>query len=216
MDGPTRIRESEAAVLEDEIAEQCGILNVATGRLVALIGRVLVTESYAGAGIRSAEQWVAWKCGVSTTRARSLVSLARRLPELPVTRSALEAGKLAEDQVAVICRHTPTHYDAEAAELGRAATVTQLRRALGRHSFAEPVARPDSTAEAESEPEERRRVNFGFDDDGWWRLNAVLPTRRVGAPGRSRRRSAQPNPTASSWSSSFTPNTGSSRSMNGG
>jgi len=175
MDAATSISESEVSALEDEIAEQCGILNVATGRLVALIGRVVATESYAGAGIRSPEQWVAWKCGVSTARARSLVSMARHLPELPVTRSALEAGELAEDQVAVICRHTPTHNDAEAAELGRSATVTQLRRALGRHSFAKPASKPDSKAEAEPEPEGRRRANFGFDDDGWWRLNAVLP-----------------------------------------
>ncbi|MDQ6839371.1 MAG: hypothetical protein M3137_13855, partial [Actinomycetota bacterium] len=63
--------ETEAAVLEDEIAEMCGILNVAMGRLGALIWRVLATEAYAGAGIRSPEQWVAWKCGVSLGRARS-------------------------------------------------------------------------------------------------------------------------------------------------
>ncbi len=56
--------DAETTILEDAIAEVCGILNVATGRLVSLIGRVLVTESYAGAGIRSPEQWVAWKCGV--------------------------------------------------------------------------------------------------------------------------------------------------------
>ncbi len=162
--------EAGASVLEDEIAEVCGILNVATGRLVSLIGRVLATESYAGAGIRSPEQWVAWKCGVSLGRARTLVSMARRLPELPVTGVALEAGELAEDQVAVICRHTPDHNDAEAAELARSATVSQLRRTLGRHTFAKPTTEP----EPEPEPEPRR-VNFGFGDDGLFRLSAVLP-----------------------------------------
>jgi len=165
--------EAEAAVLEGEIAEQCGILNVATGRLVSLIGRVLATEAYAGAAIRSPEQWVAWKCGVSLGRARALVNMARRLPELSVTRSALEAGELAEDQVAVICGHTPAHNDAEAAELGRSATVSQLRRALGRHSFAKPAADPVDP-KPEPEPEEARRVGFGFGDDGMWRLSAVL------------------------------------------
>jgi len=44
-------KEAEATRLEDEIAEQCGILNVATGRLVSLIGKVLETGFYAGAGI---------------------------------------------------------------------------------------------------------------------------------------------------------------------
>nr|MDQ6945897.1 13E12 repeat family protein [Actinomycetota bacterium] len=156
--------------LEDDIAEVCGILNVATGRLVALIGRVLASESYAGAGIRSPEQWVAWKCGVSLARARTLVTMARRLPELPETRAALEAGQLAEDQVAVICRHTPAHNDAEVAELARSATVAQLRRILGRHTFAKPTI--DPKPEPEPEP---RRVNFGFGDDGLFVLSAVLP-----------------------------------------
>ncbi|MDQ6798379.1 MAG: 13E12 repeat family protein, partial [Actinomycetota bacterium] len=116
---------ADTGQLEDEIAEVCGILNVATGRLVSLIGRVLACESFAAAGIRSPEQWVAWKCGVSLGRARSLVAMSRCLPELPETRAALEAGELAEDQVAVVCRHTPAHNDAEAAELACSATVAQ-------------------------------------------------------------------------------------------
>ncbi|MBA3268499.1 MAG: DUF222 domain-containing protein, partial [Acidimicrobiia bacterium] len=157
-------REDEAAALEEEIAETCGILNVATGWLVSLIGRVLATESYAGSGIRSPEQWVAWKCGVSLGRARSLVAMARRLRELPETRSALEAGELAEDQVAVIVRHSPTHNDAEAATLARSATVSQLKRTLGRSTFATAKAE----CEPEPEPEEARRVSFGFEDDGSW------------------------------------------------
>jgi len=184
-------REAEAALLEGEIADVCGILNVATGRLVSLIGRVLATESYAGAGIRSPEQWVAWKCGVSLGRARALVAMARRLPELPKTRTALEAGELAEDQVAVICRYTPARNDGEAADLGRAATVAQLKRTLSRYAFDErvrppkpepkpepPKREPEGTepdAKPEPEPEEARRANFGFDDDGSWRMSAVLP-----------------------------------------
>jgi len=137
---------ANVAQLEEEIAEVCGIVNVATGRLVPLIGKVLDTESYAGAGIRSPEH------------------------ELPETRAALEGGELAEDQVAVICRHTPTHNDAEVAELARAATVSQLRRTLGRHTFAKPT--PDPGPEPEPDA---RRVNFGFGDDGSFRLSAVLP-----------------------------------------
>src|SRR5206468_2896449 len=83
------------------------IIDVATGSRGSLIGQVLATESWAGAGIRSPEQYVAWQCGVSLGRARTLVAMARRLPELAETRALLEAGELAEDQVAVICRHVP-------------------------------------------------------------------------------------------------------------
>src|SRR3954467_13600782 len=86
--------ESVARGLEAEIAEVCGLLNATTARLVALIGQVLATGAWEGAGIRSVEQWVAWQCGVSPGRARALVAMARRLPELPVTATAFTAGEL--------------------------------------------------------------------------------------------------------------------------
>src|SRR5947208_15013632 len=95
------VAEAEAARLEAEMAEVCGVLNAATGRLVGLIARVIETGAWEGHGIRSAEHWVAWRSGVSRGRARTLVAMARRLGELPHTRSALAAGQLAEDQVAV-------------------------------------------------------------------------------------------------------------------
>src|SRR5919202_4234618 len=104
-------REAEAERLEAEIAEVCGLLHATTGRLVELIRQVIETEAWQGWGIRSAEQWVAWKCGVSSARARSLVAMARRLGELPETRAALEPGELSEDQAAVVCRRAPAHVD---------------------------------------------------------------------------------------------------------
>ena len=52
------------------MAEACGMLHASTALLVRLIGRVLKTEAWQGFGVRSAEQWVAWKCGVSPGRAR--------------------------------------------------------------------------------------------------------------------------------------------------
>ena len=161
--------EAKGAALEDEIAEVCGVINAAVGRLVGLIARVLAAEAWEGVGIRSAEQWVAWKCGVSLSRARRLVAMARRLSELPETKAAMAAGELGEDQVAVICRHAPTHIDAQAAELARSATVAQLGRVLGSYVYEDEKAAP---AEA---PEEPRRVSFGYDEQGSWRLSACLP-----------------------------------------
>ncbi|MGH9224925.1 MAG: DUF222 domain-containing protein [Acidimicrobiales bacterium] len=160
--------EAEAARLEREIAEVCGLLNAANARLVGLIADVLATESWQGWRTRSPEHWVAWKCGVSPGRARSLVAIARRLRVLPETKAAFDAGELSEDQVAVVCRHAPESVDAEAAELARSATVTQLRRVLGGYSF-------EAEAEAAKPAEERRQVTFNYTDDGSWRLSALLP-----------------------------------------
>jgi len=75
--GVVREREAEVARLEGEIAEVCGVLNAATGRLVDLIATVLATDAWTGAGIRSPQHWVAWQCGVSARRARALVAMAR-------------------------------------------------------------------------------------------------------------------------------------------
>ncbi len=170
-------REAEAARLEGEIAEVCGLINAVTARLVRLLGQVLETGSWEGAGIRSPEQWVAWKCGVGSGRARSLVTMARRLSELPQTRAAFEAGELAEDQVAVVSRYAPVSTDAEVAELARQATVGQLRRALGSYRFAEPPKAAEPALGPAPEPvTEAREVVFGHDLDGSWRLSAVLPS----------------------------------------
>ena len=146
-------KEAVAAELEAEIAEVCGVMNAATGRLVHLIAGVLETESWQGWGIRSASHWVAWKCGVSPSRARTLVLMARRLGELPVTRAAIEAGELCEDQVAVICRHVPAGHDAEAATLASSATVVQLRRVLGRYGFDEDAKADPTEPREPAEPD---------------------------------------------------------------
>src|SRR5690349_18764542 len=99
--------------LETELAEVCHVINVATGRLLSVIARVLEAESWKIPGVHSPSQWVAWKCGVSPARARTLVLMAGRLAELPESRAALESGEAAEDQLAVVCRHAPASMDAE-------------------------------------------------------------------------------------------------------
>jgi len=165
-------KEAAAERLEAEIAEVCGVLHAATGRLVGLIGQVVETEAWQGWGIRSAEQWVGWKCGMTPERARRLVAMARRVPELPETFSALVAGELSEDSVAVISRGAPAATDAEVASLARTTTVTQLRRVLGKYSFDEPRPEPEPDPEPVAEV---RRVSFNHTESGSWRLSAELP-----------------------------------------
>ena len=174
---PASAHELEAKRLEGEIAELCGLLNATTARLVGKIAEVLTTESWTGSGIRSAEHWVAWQCGVSTGRARRLVAMARRLGELPEAEAAFGAGELSEDQVVVIARHTPVHNDGEVTGFARDATVSQLQRTLRTYPVAEP-ARAEAEAASEPEPvpsEECREVSFGHTDSGRWRLSADLP-----------------------------------------
>ena len=73
---------------------------------------------------------------------------------------------------AVLVRHAPAATDAEVATLARHATVAQLERVLGNYVFAQPV-RESSTTIDPSVPEPRR-VRFGYDEEGTWRLFALL------------------------------------------
>jgi hypothetical protein len=61
------------------------------------------------------------------------------------------------------------------ATLARSASVTQLQRVLGRYAPAEPAPDESDPEVPEPKPEEPRRVSFGFDDEGSWRLSALLP-----------------------------------------
>jgi hypothetical protein len=171
-----RDRDPESSELEAEIAQTCGVMNATAAHLVRLIARVLESGTWQVSGIHSAMQWVAWQCGVSPARARSLVAMARRRAELPTVSAAFDAGELCEDQVAVICRHAPAGIDAEVADLARAATVAQLRRVLGSYPFAQPAPEAEpAEAPQLTPPEEDRSVSFGQTESGSWRLSAVLP-----------------------------------------
>jgi len=157
------------------MAEVCGVLNAATGRLVALIAKAVATGAWQQGGICSPGHWVAWQCGLSPARARSLVSMANRLGGLPATRAALEAGRLSEDQVAVVCRHAPASTDAEMAAFAQRATVSQLSRSLSRYVFAGGDNGQPAEDTGSAPPEEVRTVSFSHHDDGSWRLSARLP-----------------------------------------
>jgi len=154
--------EQAAEVADARIARLMGIINAATAELVSVIKGVLETDAWGGAGLRSPEQWVAWRAGVSPARASDLVRMARRLPELAVVESAFADGRLSEDSVKLIAKRVPAERDAEVAELAQVMTVPQLARVLRALPGAEP-------AEAEVEAQ----VSFGHDDGGRWSLRAT-------------------------------------------
>lgn len=77
----------------------------------------------------------------------------------------------------MIAHRAPASIDAEVAELAPAATVAQLRRVLSKYSFgAEPATEP-----GEPPAEQARRVSFGFDESGTWRLSGRAAPPHEGA-----------------------------------
>jgi hypothetical protein len=131
----------EARDVEQQLAAVCGELNAAHARLAALVAEAVAGELWHGAGLRSAEHWVAWKTGLSPARAAQVVAIARRRDELPALWQAFADGELAVDQVAAVVTRTPAWADAEMCELARHATVSQLRTVAGRYPF-DPPAEP--------------------------------------------------------------------------
>jgi Domain of unknown function (DUF222) len=116
--------------IEMALNEAVGRVNVAHAELVAVIVEVLESGCWNGHGIRSPEHWITWKTGVSATRARDLVLIARRTAELPVTTEVFRNGLLSVDQVAVIARETPAEFDETVSELAKSSTVPQLQSVL--------------------------------------------------------------------------------------
>ena len=136
--------ERQLDAVEAEIADICGVLNVAHGRLVELVSRVIEAELWKGWGIRSVEHWLTIRAGLSRSQANRIVATARRQADLPVTMERLRSGELTLDQAAAVAALAPAHIDARAASLASVSTVTQLRSTRHRHRFAEQADLDDA------------------------------------------------------------------------
>jgi hypothetical protein len=182
-----------AVALNHRIAVTCGQLNAAHGQLVTLVAEAITAEAWAG--FRSVEHWLTIQAGISTSTAARIVSIARRVGELPVTIEGLVRGELTVDQAAVVARFVPAHNDTEVLQFAAAATVSQLRSTLRRYPFDHPAGERVETADGESgsqgpvgEPGDtgpvvvdgmsgpvdigdRYRCSWMFDDDGNFRLH---------------------------------------------
>src|SRR5262245_27105090 len=84
----------QPASLDDRIAAAGGHLNACYAALVELIREVIAVEAWHGFGIRSVEQWITWRTGLSTNHARTLVELAASAEAHPRVAAAFAAGEL--------------------------------------------------------------------------------------------------------------------------
>ena len=152
---------------EGEATAVMGAVNAGIARLVAAVRDLIVTEGWAGVGIRSPEHWITWKAGVSHARAEGLVRVARRAGELPACWALFEAGRLTEDAMVRIARRVPTSRDAEIAGLAPTLLISQLDRLLR--------ALPEQVDGTPGAPEPERVVRVRDGRDGWTRATICLP-----------------------------------------
>jgi hypothetical protein len=129
--------------LFEEVAELCGQRNAIDGRLVEIVAEIERDGLWGATGARSLSALVAWKTGVTSHNAETMVAVARRLEEFPRCAEGLRGGRLSLDQVGVIAERAAEGSDAHYAELAASATVSQLRTAVKLEPRPDPDPRPE-------------------------------------------------------------------------
>lgn len=198
-----RAREARQRALWTRMAQVAGRLNRAQAELVDVAAELVDDGLWGDGGFSSPEHYLVVRAGLSPAHAREVVAIARRRGELVEASSALGAGELSLDQVAVLAHGVPATHQASATALAREATVPQLRRAVARHAFpaatagdgadpADAVAGPgaedpvtvvrevDPMSPAEKRACARPELSMSYDADGRFQLRYSAPA-TVGA-----------------------------------
>lgn len=125
----------------EQIGQLSGQIAQLHAQLVTTTAQVIADEAWKGDGIRSVEHFLEVKSGLDRSTVRKIVTMARRVEELPETAELLSAGRVTLDQAAVVAAHAPASHSMDVASFAENATVSQLRRALaGWFHDPEPVA----------------------------------------------------------------------------
>ena len=146
--------------LFDELAELTGQRNAIDGRIVDIVAQIDGDRLWGNTGCRSIAALVAWKLGVSSRNAETVVAVANRIREFPRCVEGLREGRLSLDQVGVIAERAGEGSDAHYVGLAENATVTQLRTAVK----LEPRPKP-------SRPQPEPSITTSSDEHGTtWRV----------------------------------------------
>ncbi len=108
-----------------------------------------------------------WRIGLSGNHAAELVRIARRSTALPQCTAALRDGTMSLDQLDVVARNVPDHYDADVVDIAQMSTVAQLNRALSKMPFTDE---PDTPP-----PPPIHEVRTNTDRHGRYHLRACGP-----------------------------------------
>ena len=148
----------------------CGHLNVLNAQLVELAAEALMTEAWAGCGVRSLQHWLTWQAGISPGHAREVVRLAEARDTHPAIMSTFAAGAISIDQAAAATK-APAYLDEHLAQTVTYATVPQLRTMARGARTVPPVPKNPELAPSES-------LAGWFDDDGRYHLRGELDADR--------------------------------------
>ncbi len=154
--------------IEAEIERLAAGIAATSARWLLLIGEYDARDGWwTWHGVKSAADWVSWRCAVAPRAAREQVRVARALRELPVITAAFCAGELSYSKARALTRVATADSEEELLEIARHATAAQLERILAGYRRA-------TTDDAER----ARRLRFfdhHWDQDGSLRFEGSLP-----------------------------------------
>ncbi|MCB0996114.1 MAG: DUF222 domain-containing protein, partial [Acidimicrobiales bacterium] len=163
VEAPSRPKgEAELGELFAQARELCGHIAAAQSRLADLTKEIVGWTDQVGPGwgFRSEKHRVGYELGLVPAEAAKLVSVARRLDDLPATAEAFAAGELNLATAATIASVATPATDAELVNVSRSATASQLQRICStyRTSASNPKREP---------PKRRFGVTGTANGDGW-------------------------------------------------
>ena len=161
--------ERAADVLSDRLAVLAGQLNVINAQVTDAVAEALERGLWQQGGVRTPEQFVAWKLGVSPERARDLVKVARSRADFPTVVGAFDRGELSVEQVAVAVK-APAWADDQIIDIVRISTVDKLRKQMRERNFDGDPEEQSTDQPAEQPSPPTNTVSFGVGDDGRWRV----------------------------------------------
>ncbi len=186
--------------VEIEIERIIGQMNLLHSELVELVRGVTVDGLTVGLGYSNIAHWLAIQSGLAPERCRELAMVAARAADFPHTLSVMASGAISFDQALAVVKRAPAWADRQAGTMAQYATVSQMRRILGRYPFeseqptspgdnppqqsphdpvdTDPVdtdlVDTDPASTTEAEPETTEFVSLIHLEDGSWQLSGHL------------------------------------------
>jgi hypothetical protein len=162
--------------LEHEITTLAAHLSAATCRWLLMVAEFDRRRAYETWECLNTAQWLNLQVGISPTTGRQHVAVGRALADLPAVREAFSRGELSYSRVRAVCRVATPSDEAKWLSVAREATGSQLDRIVSDTIRAVRVG----TVDHEERVAESRSISWATDDDGMYRVSAVLPP-EVGA-----------------------------------
>jgi Domain of unknown function (DUF222)/HNH endonuclease len=161
----------EAERLGDEIAELSAHIEVASARLLDLIGQFDAIGGW-GNGFKSCAEWLSWRVGLDLNAAGERVRVARALPGLHRIRQAFSRGQLSYSKVRALTRVATPDTEERLLIASKSMTAAQLERLVRAWQRVDRNAENQETAKRQ-----RSRALYVYqDEDGMFVVRGRLTT----------------------------------------